>query len=370
MHPRGSGRVASWLGVVVTAATCAWFIPTTVDATSLTSGYEFDVPSGLAFGAGHLWVANEDGNSVSEINPANGAWMASLTAGPYGIDHPMAIASNGPEIFVANSIGSVSEIQASTRKLVRIIFGSEYHLSKPIAITVAGGRVLVLNAGHAHNGALLRNISGAQYAFDQPAAFTVSGQDAFVADEGDNSVTEVNVASGRLVRVIAQQGLDAPDGIAVEDGRVWVADSASSAATEINAANGTVVATVNDTDGPYGFGDPSTVIAAAGNVHIATPYGTSPMVTKVSATGAAPAWYMCNTNGPYYCSRLSAFAISGNDLWVASRSGANSETPAAKTGSLTEMSIGSGALIATYPAPPTSSTTTTSTTTTTTTTTP
>jgi hypothetical protein len=148
MHPRGSGGVASWLGVVVTAATCAWFIPTTVDATSLTSGYEFDVPSGPAFGAGHIWVANEDGNSVSEINPANGAWMASLTAGPYGIDHSMAIASNGPDIFVADSINSVSEIQASTRKLVRIIFGSEYHLSKPIAITVARGRVLVLNAGH------------------------------------------------------------------------------------------------------------------------------------------------------------------------------------------------------------------------------
>jgi hypothetical protein len=74
--------------------------------------------------------------------------MASLTAGPYGIDHSMAIASNGPDIFVADSINSVSEIQASTRKLVRIIFGSEYHLSKPIAITVARGRVLVLNAGH------------------------------------------------------------------------------------------------------------------------------------------------------------------------------------------------------------------------------
>lgn len=194
----------------------------------------------------------------------------------------------------------------------------------------------------------------------------MSGQNVFVADEGDNSVTEANMASDRLVHVIAQPGLDTPDGIAVEDGQVWVADSASNAATQINAANGTVVATVNGTDGSYGFWDPSTVIAAAGNVYIATPYGTSPMVTKVSATGAAPAWYMCNTNGPYYFSLLSAFAISGDDLWVASRSGANSLTPAAKTGSLTEMSIGSGSLIATYPAPPTSSTTTTSTTTTTT----
>jgi hypothetical protein len=379
MHPRtGTGRVAGWFAVTVAVATCAWFIPATGGATSLTSGHEFDVPSGLAFGAGHLWVTNEDGNSVSEINPANGAWMASLTSGPYGIDHPMAIASNGADIFVANSIGSVSEIQASTRKLVRIVFGSEYHLKKPIAITVAGSRVLVLNAGNgigsisefdAQNGVLLRNISGSQYAFNQPAAFTVSGQDVFVADKGDNSVTEVNMASGRLVHVISQQGLDAPDGIAVEDGRVWVADSASAGATEINAATGAVVATVNDTDGDYGFWDPSVVIGAAGNVYIATPYGTSPMVTKVSATAPAPAWYMCNTNGPYYFSLLSAFAVSGNNLWVASRSGANSQTPAAKTGSLTEMSIGDGSLIATYPAPTTSTSTTTTTASTTTTTT-
>jgi hypothetical protein len=78
---------------------------------------------------------------------------------------------------------------------------------------------------------------------------------------------------------------------------------------------------------------------------------------------------MCNTNGPYYFSELSAFAVQGNNLWVASRSGANSQTPAAATGSLTEMNIDTGYLIATYPAPPTSTSTTTTTTTSTTTTT-
>jgi hypothetical protein len=34
---------------------------------------EFDVPSGLAFGGGHLWVTNEAGNSVTEIDPSTGA---------------------------------------------------------------------------------------------------------------------------------------------------------------------------------------------------------------------------------------------------------------------------------------------------------
>jgi hypothetical protein len=374
--PSRTARTAASLSVVVALATCAWIIPSTVGATSLTSGHEFDYPSGLVFAGGHLWVANEHGNSVSEINPANGAWMASLTSGPYGIDAPTAITANGPDIFVANSVKSISEINATTRQLVRIVFGSEYHFSRPVAITVAGGRVLVLNAGtnagsitefSAKNGLLIKNISGSRYAFDDPAAFTVSGQNVYVADKGNNSVTELNMVSGRVVDVISQQGLSEPDGIAVEDGRVWVADSQSNAATEINAANDAVLSTYSDSDGSYGFGDPATVIAAAGNVYIATPYGTSPMVTKVEATTGTPDWYMCNTNGPYYFSELSSFAVQGTNLWVASRTGANSQTPAAATGSLTEMNIDSGDLLATYPAPPSSSTTTSTSTTTTTT---
>jgi outer membrane protein assembly factor BamB len=182
-----------------------------------------------------------------------------------------------------------------------------------------------------------------------------------VADKGNNSVTEVNMVTGRLVDVISEQGLSEPDGIAVEDGRVWVADSQGNAATEINAANGNVVATFTNSDASYGFGDPATEIAAAGNIYIATPYGTSPMVTKVEATTGTPDWYMCNTNGPYYFSELSAFAVQGSNLWVASRTGANSKTPGATTGSLTEMNIDSGDLVATYPAPPASTPTTTTT---------
>jgi hypothetical protein len=145
-----------------------------------------------------------------------------------------------------------------------------------------------------------------------------------------------------------------------------VADSASNAATEIALATGAVIATETDSDGSYGFGSPSAVIGSGGNIFIASPFGTSPMVTKLSASNGQPSWYMCNTNGPYYFSLLSAFAVSGSTLWVASRSGANSTTPGALTGSLTELSTGSGALITTLPSATNPVPTTTSTTTTTT----
>ena len=124
MHPRVRRRFAGWLSILLVSAGAAWYLPSVSGATSLTSGHEFDYPVGLAFSGGKLWVANEMGNSVSEINPSDGTWLASLTSGPYGIEHPTSIASFGSDVFVANSVGSVSEISAPTRKLVRIVLVS------------------------------------------------------------------------------------------------------------------------------------------------------------------------------------------------------------------------------------------------------
>jgi hypothetical protein len=335
---------------------------------SASNALEFNSPSGLSFGGGHLWVTNEAGNSVSEINPTNGSWIATFNSKIYGFRKPTAITNYGPYLFVANAVGTVSELRASNGAFIRTITGARYRFVNPVAIEAAGSLILVLNAGgrsagsitelRASSGALVRTVSGARFAFSDPVAFAVSGANVFVADKGDNSVTEVRITTGGLVRVVAQQGLSAPDGIAVEDGNAWVADSASSAATEIATATGTVITTKTDAEGSYGFGTPSMVIGTGGNVYVASPLGTSPMVTKLSATSGQPSWYMCNTNGPYYFSLLSAFAVSGSDLWVASRSGANSATPGARTGSLTELSTGDGSLIATVPKPGATSTTT------------
>ena len=337
----------------------------------LSTSSEFNDPSGLAVGAGHLWVTNQLGNSVTEVNPANGAWLATFTnAGGYDFNRPDGIARVGADLFVANAGGTVTEMSSNDGSLVRHIAGASYGLVNPVAVTSSGDVVLVLNAGRAtssgslteidaRSGALLRVISGRAYAFADPRALAVSGTHVFVADQRSNSVTEVDVATGALVRVVSRHGLDQPDGIAAESGRVWVANRAGNSATDIIARTGAVVATYSNAQGSYGFGQPGAVVGVRGNVYVASPFGMSPMVTKLSATTGRPYWYMCNTNGPYYFTRLSSFAVSGNDLWVASRSGANSETPGAKTGSLTELLLTSGGLVKTLPSTGTSTTTTT-----------
>jgi len=366
-------RGARWTTSVAAALAMGLLVTSGVGTTSgsasaATPGTfntaEFNVPTGLAFGGGHLWVSNHAGNSLTEIDPLTGAWMGSFLGGHYGFSHPTAITSAGPDLFVANDAGSLSEVRASNGAAIRTISGTKFGFLHPDALAMSGQTLLVLNAGRpsatpatagsiseidAQTGKLLRKVSGSSFAFDDPIALAVSGPDAFIADVGSNAVTEIDTASGALVRVIAGQGLNTPDGITVADGHVWVADAGSDAATDIDQSTGAVLATVTDADAGYGFGRPSVAIQSGGNVFIASPFGTSPMVTKLSATTGTPSWYMCNTNGPYYFSLLSAFAVSGDDLWVASQSGANSKTPGAKTGSLTELNTGTGALITTLP---------------------
>jgi hypothetical protein len=355
--------VAMVIGLV--ASICVPLTASTASAASLGifNATEFDAPSGLSFGGGHLWVSNQAGNSLTEIDPSTGGWLGTFKA---DLDDPTAITTVGPDLFVANATGSLSEVRASDAHVIRTISGSQFGFVDPTALAVSGDTLLVLNAGRpsatppvagsiseidAHTGQLLRKVSGPSFAFDDPAALAVSGPHAYIADRGNDSVTEIDIASGARLGVIAGQGLNAPDGVTVTDGHVWVSDAGSNAATDIDESTGTVLATFGDSQGKYGFGSPSVAVASKGYVFIADPFGTSPMVTKLSATTGAPSWYMCNTNGPYYFSLLSALAVSGDHMWVASRSGANSKTPEAKTGSLTELDTGSGALITTRPLP-------------------
>src|ERR1700686_4863644 len=90
-------RTVRWFGVFVVAATCSTMLPASwAGGVSTSPVLEFDSPSGLAFGGGHLWVTNEAGNSISEINPSNGSWIATFNAKNDGFRRPTAITRFGP----------------------------------------------------------------------------------------------------------------------------------------------------------------------------------------------------------------------------------------------------------------------------------
>src|SRR5271169_2196852 len=67
-----------------------------------SAGYGLDAPIAASAVGSDLFVANERGNSVTEVNASSGAHVATIAGSSFGLDEPTAIASDGPDLFVAN----------------------------------------------------------------------------------------------------------------------------------------------------------------------------------------------------------------------------------------------------------------------------
>ena len=60
--------------------------------------------------------------SVTELNAASGALAKVIRGSRYGFDGPVAVSSDGTHVWVANeSGGSVTELNATTGALVKVI---------------------------------------------------------------------------------------------------------------------------------------------------------------------------------------------------------------------------------------------------------
>ena len=67
-----------------------------------------------AFDGTHLWVENQNGDSVTELDASNGSWVQTLSGGAYGFDVPVAIAFDGSHLWVTNGDGnSVTDVPAA-----------------------------------------------------------------------------------------------------------------------------------------------------------------------------------------------------------------------------------------------------------------
>ena len=252
---------------------------------------ELTFPSAIAAAGSRIWVASnrygggsdindggqfENGvNSITEINATTGALIRSITAPRYQLTWPSAIAATPNAIWVANNgsasggnaPNAVTEINATTSALIRVISASRYRLTYPAGITTTGNTVWVDNGGsvteiNASTGALIRVISAGRYqltgsaADTGPAGITATGNTVWVDNNGNpnivgatNTVTEINATTGALIRVISASryqltGIYGPAGITATGNTVWVAGNdggGTNSVTEINAATGALI---------------------------------------------------------------------------------------------------------------------------------
>jgi hypothetical protein len=109
------------------------------------------------------------GGSVTELNAADGSWVATLTGGCYDFDRPRGIAVDGSHLWVANSGvnqagGSVTELNASDGGWIRtlsdgtwiqsllrgcvpgVLASGGYHFRNPGLIAAVGTHIWVFGS--------------------------------------------------------------------------------------------------------------------------------------------------------------------------------------------------------------------------------
>ena len=357
-QPQGWGPGRGWPAALVLAVGVAGsFVGTAVAAPTrevATTGYGFSAPDAAVLGGGTLFVANKGGNSVTEVNAATGAYISTLRGPQYKFDHPTALEVVGSDLFVASGPGDrVTEVNTRTSAVPRIMAGVDYGFTYPVALASEAGRyVFVLCADGSvakvaiASGKYLGEATGGGFGFDNPTSLAVVGNHIFVANSSGNSVTELNASNMTLVKVLrsghgtGSSSFQGPVAMVAEGGNIWVTDRAGKSVTELSGASGSVLQVVPDLSG-Y-LPSPGAIAYGDGYFFIASPPGSSPMVTQLVPKGPVRlAWMMCNGNAAYTFSNPQALVVFGRDLWVVNEGGAGGPSG----NSLTEMDAVTGALV-------------------------
>ena len=309
---------------------------------SRSQTYDFDAPTSAAVVGADLFVANGANNSVTEVTASDGSYVATISGAHFGFDAPTAIAAVGHDLFVANGAGdSVTEFRAAGHKHVRTINGASYGFSDPIALAPSGHDLFVLNGAGSiteiatGSGRLVGTVSGSAFGFDEPTGIAVADGEVFVANSAANTVTVLSAEDRAFVATLSGSTFDfsTPTSVTFDGSDMWVTNQGGGSVTEFSPTSleelNVLVSGNLPMVGP--------IAAGSGYVFAVSPWGSSPMVTQITPAPAQVNWMMCNTNGPYLFNNPQSLVVAGGNLWVINEG----------SSSLTEMDTASGDLIRT-----------------------
>jgi hypothetical protein len=344
------GSVATAVGALVAVTALVAGAPATAQGVTHTvaagpHSYDFDGPTSVALVGSDLFVANGNNKSVTEVKASDGSYVTTISGKHFGFDTPTAIAAVGSDLFVANyANNSVTEFGASSHKHIRTIKGTSYGFSDPIALSPYGHDLFVLNGNGsvtevASTGALVGKASGSAYGFSEPTGMAVAGNRVFVANSTANTVTVLSATSRAFVASLSGSSFDfsTPTGVTSDGSNVWVTNAGDSSVTEFSPTTLTALNVLSSGNLPQA----GPIAAGDGYVFAVSPWGSSPMVTQITTSPASVNWMMCNTNGPYLFDNPQSLVVSGPNLWVVSEG----------SSSLTEMDATTGNLIQTIANP-------------------
>ena len=158
------------------------------------------------------------------------------------------VAAGEGAVWVANEEGTVSRVDAATRRVVqRITVGRD-----PAGVAAGHGAVWVATSGErsvswinpATNTVVKRVPVG-----NGPTGIALGDGAVWVANSLDNSVSRINATTGKVVTMIPGVG-GTPSGVAVGLGAVWVSNTTDGTVSRISPSSNTVVRSIPVGNGP------------------------------------------------------------------------------------------------------------------------
>lgn len=239
-----------------------------------------DGPLGVAFDGTYIWVANENTDNVSRINPATGA-KTDFAAG----DGPYGLAFDGTSIWVANgNADTVSKINPTTGAKTDFATGDG-----PRGVAFDGTSIWITNA-NANTVSKMNPATGTKTDFatgTEPTGVAFDGTSIWVANFATDNVSKINPATGTKTDFAAGDG---PYGVAFDGNSIWITNFLADTVTRKNPATGTTTSTFGTGDGPRGVAFDGTSIWTA-NTLASTVSKMNPLdgtIDDVFTTGTGP----------------------------------------------------------------------------------
>jgi YVTN family beta-propeller protein len=220
-------------------------------------------PGDVSADRSSIWVANQDDDSISQIDPKTRR-VVSTTAPGTAVD---GLAAGDEGVWASDLRNSIAvhvnpEFRDVAAKVGISRFAPFGHADSPVAVGdnsvwVGNGNAAVMRIDPKRNAVRARIDVG-----NNPTAIAVGPSGVWVADNEDNTVTHIDPKSANAVTSTLPVG-QGPGAIAVGEGAVWVANTQDDNVARIDAESGSVTATI-----PVGA-RPTAVAVGGGAVWVA-----------------------------------------------------------------------------------------------------
>jgi YVTN family beta-propeller protein len=225
-------------------------------------------PTGLAFGAGALWVAHGPRGQLSRVGPHSNRVTKTIGIADAGSNRG-AVAVGGGSVWAVYGDSTLARVDPDGPDGPRL-HGATFAGSSPAGVVVAAGFVWVVNAGDAsvtrfkpksyEAGATGRPIRVGR----KPIGIAAGAGAIWVADSADSAVTRINPSTGATSKIRVGRR---PTAVAVGGGLVWVANAGDGTVSRIDPVSNELKGTIDVGNAPSG------VVFAGGLVWVAVRAG-------------------------------------------------------------------------------------------------